>query len=251
MDRAETGPAGGDISAMLDELVLGHRILSMEGHDELVLGHLSWRAPDGRGFWIKRHSIAMCEIMGHEDLVLVDFDGEKLDGGGNRHSEWPIHAEIYRARDDVGAVAHTHAFYATAFAAATKAKLAAIAHAGAFFAGNVPRFTDTVQLIRKPEMGVQVAAALGDAWAVLMRNHGVTFCGRHIRHCVIMGYFLERACRQQLVLDASGLAWESQTEEELGAKGDQILGESTIEMFWNHLVRKLGKFESGNGVTFA
>lgn len=251
MDSAETGPAGGNIAPMLDELVHGHRILSMEGHDELTLGHLSWRAPDGRGFWMKRHSISMGEIMGHDDLVLVDFDGKKLEGGGNRHSEWPIHAEIYRARDNVNAVAHTHAFYATTFGAATTAKLGAIAHAGAFFAGNVPRFTDTVQLIRKPEMGVQVAAALGDAWAVLMRNHGVTFCGRNIRHCVIMGYFLERACRQHLVLDASGLEWEGQTEEELGAKGEDILFDPAVEMFWNHLVRKLDKFEAGKGVSFA
>ncbi len=251
MDSAETGQAGGDISAMLDELVLGHRILSMEGHDELTLGHLSWRAPGGRGFWMKRHGIAMCEIIGQDDLVLVDFDGNQLQGGGNRHSEWPIHAGIYRARDDIGAVAHTHAFHATTFGAATDAKLGAIAHAGAYFAGNVPRFTATVQLIRKPELGRQVAAALGDAWALLMRNHGVTFCGRNIRHCVILGYFLERACRQQLVLDASGLAWEGQTEEELGAKGGDILVDSAIEMFWNHLVRKLGKFEAGNGVTFA
>ncbi len=251
VDGAEGGQAGGNIAPILDELVLGHRILSMEGHDELTLGHLSWRASDGRGFWIKRHSIAMGEIMGHDDLVLVDFDGNKIEGGGNRHSEWPIHAEIYVARDDVNAVAHTHAFHATAFAAVTNSKLRAVAHAGAFFAENVPRFTDTVQLIRKPDMGKQVATALGDAWALLMRNHGVTFCGRNIRHCVIMGYFLERACRQQLVLDASGLEWQGQTEEELDRKGGDIQIDPAVEMFWNHLVRKLGKFEAGSGVTFA
>ncbi len=240
-----------NISTMLDELVLGHRILSMEGHDELTLGHLSWRSPDGRGFWMKRHSIAMCEVMGQDDLVLVDFDGEKLEGGGNRHSEWPIHAEIFRAREDINAIAHTHAFHATTFGAATNAKLRAISHAGAYLGGNVPRFTATVQLIRKPEMGRQVAAALGDAWALLMRNHGVTFCGRTIRMCIMLGYFLERACRQQLVLDASGLEWEGQTEEELGIKGGEILVDQGIEMYWNHLNRKLVKFEAANGVTFA
>lgn len=240
-----------DISAILDELVAGHRILSMEGHDELTLGHLSWRAPDGRGFWMKRHSIAMCEVMDQSDLVLVDFDGNKIEGSGNRHSEWPIHAEIYLARDDVNAVAHTHVFHATAFAATTNTTLRAIAHAGAYFLENVPLFTDTVQLIRQPEMGRALARSLGDAWAVLMRNHGVTFCGHSIRHCVIMGFFLERACRQQLVLEASGMEWAGQTQEELGPKGSQILGDQAIEMFWNHLNRKLGKFEASNGVTFA
>ncbi|MHA1109422.1 MAG: class II aldolase/adducin family protein [Alphaproteobacteria bacterium] len=242
---------GDDISLILDELVMGHRILSMEGHDELTLGHLSWRSPDGRGFWMKRHSIAMCEVMGQEDLVLVDFDGKKLEGGGNRHSEWPIHAGIYLARDDVNSVAHTHAFHATVFGAVTNSKLRAIAHAGAYFAENVPRFTETAQLVRSADKGKQVAEALGDAWALLMRNHGITFCGRNIRHCVILGYFLERACRQQLALDGSGLEWEGHTDEEVATKGADLLVDQAIEMFWNHLNRKLGKFEAANGVTFA
>lgn len=250
MDNTETGQPGGDLAATLDELVLGHRILSMEGHDELTLGHLSWRAPDGRGFWMKRHSIAMCEVMGRDDLVLVGFDGTKLEGGGNRHSEWPIHAEIYRARDDVGAVAHTHAFHATVFGA-TGETLRAIAHAGAYFAENVPRFTETGHLVRSPEMGEAVAAALGDAWAVLMRNHGVTFCGRSIRHCVIMGFFLERACRQQLMLEASGMDWQGHPDDEVQSKGSDLLVPKAIEMFWNHLTRKLAKFEAANGVSFA
>ncbi|MCH7631091.1 MAG: class II aldolase/adducin family protein [Proteobacteria bacterium] len=114
MDSGETGPAGGNIAAMLNELVHGHRILSMEGHDELTLGHLSWRAPDGRGFWMKRHSIAMCEIMGHDDLVLVDlnktatihnaeqetkskwspWDGETLTGWPVR--TWVMGREVFR-----------------------------------------------------------------------------------------------------------------------------------------------------------
>lgn len=247
--QPDTGSA--NLAQGLDELVLGHRVLSMEGHDELTLGHLSWRAPDGRGFWMKRHSIAMCEIMGHDDLVLVSFDGEKLEGSGNRHSEWPIHAGIYLARDDINSIAHTHAFHATVFAAVTNSKLRTIAHAGAYFAENVPRFTATAQLIRSAEAGELVAEALGDAWALLMRNHGITFCGRSIRHCVILGFFLERACRQQLVLDGSGLEWEGHTEEEIATKGADLLVDQAINMFWDHLGRKLAKFEAGKGVTFA
>ncbi len=251
MDTTQLRAGNLDLAGGLDELVLGHRILSMEGHDELTLGHLSWRAPDGRGFWIKRHSIAMGEIMGHDDLVLVSFDGEKLEGHGNRHSEWPIHAGIFLARDDVNSIAHTHAFHATTFAAVTNAKLRAISHAGAYLAENVPRFTDTAQLIRSPEAGQAVARALGDAWALLMRNHGVTFCGRSIRHCVILGYFLERACRQQLALNGSGFEWEGHTEEEVAAKRSDLLVDQAIDMFWNHLGRKLVKYEAGQGVSFA
>ncbi len=251
MDSTQLDSGTSDLAAGLDELVQGHRILSMEGHDELTLGHLSWRAPNGRGFWIKRHSISMGEIMGHDDLVLVSFDGEKLEGHGNRHSEWPIHAGIFLARDDVNSIAHTHAFHATVFGSLTNSKLRAIAHAGAYFAENVPRFTDTAQLIRSAEGGAAVARALGDAWALLMRNHGVTFCGHSIRHCVVLGYFLERACRQQLALDGSGLEWEGHTEEEVTTKGAALMVDQAINMFWDHLGRKLVKYEAGQGVSFA
>jgi len=43
-----------------------------------------------------------------EQIILVGFDGEVLVGDSPRHSEWPIHTEIMRARPDVGAVVHSH-----------------------------------------------------------------------------------------------------------------------------------------------
>src|SRR3546814_8252262 len=52
-------------------------------------------------------------ILTHNDFVLVSFDGVKLEGEGGMHSEWPIHAEILRARPDVQVVAHTHPFFAS------------------------------------------------------------------------------------------------------------------------------------------
>lgn len=238
---------GTTVVSALEALVRGHRILAMEGHDEVILGHLSWRDPEGRGFWIKRHGIAMAEVMGVEDLVLVSFDGEKLEGSGNRHSEWPIHAEIYRARQDVNAVAHTHAFHATLFST-TRDTLRAIAHAGSYFQEKVPRFTGTAHLVTTPELGRDVAAALGDAQAVFLRNHGVTFCGRSVEHCVILGYFLERACRQQLVLNASGLAWEGSTPGEVESKGPTLLTDKAIRNFWAYFSRKLDRYEAAGSV---
>ena len=246
MDGPDTAQTSEALTDRLHELVLAQRILGMEGHDELTLGHVSWRDPDGRGFWLKRHGIAMAEVMGIHDLVLIGFDGEKLEGDGNRHSEWPIHSEIYLARDDVNAIGHTHAIYATMFSA-TSDTLRAIAHAGAYFQENVPRYTETAHLVRSKEMGKGLAAALGDAWAVLMRNHGITFCGRSVPHAVIMGYFLERACFQQITLGASGLDWQGSTADEVTSKGPNLMTDTTIGLFWAHFRRKLAKFEKPGG----
>ena len=103
-----------DLRQLLDELARACRILEMEGHGDMTLGHLSFRDPEGHGFWLKRNRIGLGEVMGVGDFVLVDWDGQQLAGSGGRHSEWPIHSEILRMRPDVHVVAHTHPFHACA-----------------------------------------------------------------------------------------------------------------------------------------
>lgn len=83
------------IEATLHDLARAHRILDLEGHNDMSLGHLSWRDPEGRGLWLKRGNIGLEEVH-DEDFVLLSLDGEVLEGTGIRHLEWPIHAEILR-----------------------------------------------------------------------------------------------------------------------------------------------------------
>ena len=93
-----------DLRASLDELARACRILEMEGHGDMTLGHLSLRDHQRRGFWLKRNRIGLGEVLGADDFVLVDWDGRQLAGSGGRHSEWPIHSEILRLRGDVEVV---------------------------------------------------------------------------------------------------------------------------------------------------
>ena len=89
---------------LLNDLARGCRILEMEGHGDFSLGHLSLRDPQGRGFWLKRNRYGLGEILGPDDFVLVTMDGEQIAGEGGRHSEWPIHSEVFRLRPDVQVV---------------------------------------------------------------------------------------------------------------------------------------------------
>ena len=67
-----------ELDAGLSELATGHHILEMEGHGDLTLGHLSWRDPDGRGFWMKVQGLGLGEVRSLTDFLLLDFDGEVL-----------------------------------------------------------------------------------------------------------------------------------------------------------------------------
>ena len=104
----------------LTEAARACRILDMEGHGDMTLGHLSLREGAGKGFWMKRNQIGLGEVLGRDDFVLVDWNGNQIAGSGGRHAEWPIHSEIFRARPDVNVVVHSHPFYASVFSAATE-----------------------------------------------------------------------------------------------------------------------------------
>src|SRR5215470_4770421 len=97
-----------ELAAALTDLARACRILEMEGHGDMTLGHLSLRDPAGRGFWLKRNARGLGEILSARDFVLVDHEGRQLAGEGGRHSEWPIHSAILLARPEVLVVAHTH-----------------------------------------------------------------------------------------------------------------------------------------------
>src|SRR4051812_40499846 len=84
------------LNAELTLLAKASRILEIHGHGDRIFGHIAMRDPQGRGFWLKRHSISLGEVFDPRDFLLVDFDGEVLYGDGKCHSEWPIHAEIFK-----------------------------------------------------------------------------------------------------------------------------------------------------------
>ena len=60
------------------------------------------------------------EALKADDIVLVDLEGQVVEGWLNPSSDTPTHAEIYKAFPEVGGVAHAHSIYATMFAQARR-----------------------------------------------------------------------------------------------------------------------------------
>jgi ribulose-5-phosphate 4-epimerase/fuculose-1-phosphate aldolase len=227
----QTGNSGNNsLTASLAELAEACRVLEMEGHGDKTLGHMSLRDPEGRGFWMKRNGIGLGEVAGADDFVLVDFGGKKIAGNGACHAEWPIHGEIYRRRPDVEVIGHTHPFVTGVFVT-TEEPLQAVTRPGAHFPDGLPRYRVTSNLIITIAMGQELAEALGDAPAVLMQNHGTTFCGATIAECVVTGVLLDRACQAQLRVASSGYSWEA----------GQARDNAEISMIWDYLRRRVNR----------
>jgi ribulose-5-phosphate 4-epimerase/fuculose-1-phosphate aldolase len=218
---------------------LGSRVLAGEGHGDLVWGHLSVRDPVGEGVWIKRAGLGFEEV-GPEDVHLVTPSGEVAHGEGRRHAEYPIHTEVIAAREDVGAVVHTHAPHAVAFGALDQ-PLLPLSHEGALFVPpDIARFTRTGDLILTPTLGRELADALGPRNAVLLVNHGIVTVGSDVASAVMAAVLLERACRTQLAAMAAGPISRWSDDDEALAKRDHCYGPQQLEMAWAYLVRALG-----------
>jgi L-fuculose-phosphate aldolase len=219
------------------KLIDGGLILEMAGQGDLTRGHISVRVP-GRPdlFFMKPHSFGFDEIT-MENIVICNLDGEKVGGGGRRHSEVFIHSEIFKARPEINSVIHSHPDHAVALSA-TGRPLLPISQPGAAFADGVPYYTDTIELIRSKEMGEGVARALGTHKAVMLRNHGVALAGRTIEETVILAIMLDNACRIQLLAEAAGGLGDRFADDNVGRLHETLVRAEQYVINFEYLRRK-------------
>ncbi len=178
------------------------RILALEGHGDLTLGHVSARAEDRVHVHMKRKGLGLDEVT-PDDVITIDLDGRKVAGDGQIHLEAPLHTEVYRARPDVGAIIHTHPPYCIAFGA-VDARLLFLSHDALLFPEGVGFFEETADLVMSPEAGAAIAQALEDRRALFLRNHGVLVVGKDVRWAVLGAVTLERAIRLQALAGSLG-----------------------------------------------
>lgn len=218
---------------------LGCRVLGAADQGDLIWGHVSARDPEGRGVWMKASGLGFEEV-GPEQVLLVSWEGEVLEGQGRRHVEYPIHTEVMRARPDVGSVIHTHSPAAVALGS-LGVPLRALSHeANLFVPPDIARFTDTGDLVLTAELGARLALALGDRNACLIVNHGIVVAAADVQTATVTAYLLDRACRMQLtVMSAGGLASWSSAEESLSKRAN-CYPDPLLTGAWDYLVRRLG-----------
>jgi L-ribulose-5-phosphate 4-epimerase len=220
-------------------VALGCRILGAAEQGDLVWGHVSARDSDDRGVWMKAATLGFEEV-GSEDVLLVDRTGNVLEGDGRRHAEYPIHTEVMAAAAPVGAVVHTHAPAAVAFAA-LDVPLRPISHEGTLFVPpDVARFTQTGDLILTSELGEDVARAIGDRNALLLVNHGIVTAGPDVPTAVVTAVLLDRACRMQLSAMAAGTLRRWSDDNEALSKRQHCYGPELLRQAWDYLARRVG-----------
>ncbi len=142
------------------------------------------------------------ETMRPEDVVAMRLDGTILGGKKQPSSEWRMHAAVYRAFPDTGAVFHTHSPHATVFAVVHRPIPATLIEMHFFLGGDVPCAkyarpgTDAV--------GENAAAVLAGKGGCLLENHGVLAVGRDLDEAYLRAEYIEDAAKIYILANTLG-----------------------------------------------
>lgn len=177
----------------LKEVVLKlHLELPKNGLVTWTGGNISARDPETGSVVIKPSGVLYDELRA-EDHVVLNLDGDVLEGKLKPSSDTASHLYIYRHRPDINGVVHTHSPYATAFAAIGKPVPVYLTAIADEFGAPIP--CAGFALIGGEDIGRQVLEHIGDSPAVLLKNHGVFTIGRNVREAVKAAVMVEDVAR--------------------------------------------------------
>jgi L-fuculose-phosphate aldolase len=198
-------------------LVAAARRLDAAGFMPSKSGNLSVR--DGDGFVVTPAALPYAETT-EADLVRVTADGAAT-GRHRPSSEWQLHAAIYAARPDAGAIVHTHSPRATALSC-TRRGIPPF-HYMILLAGGDVRCAAHATF-GTPALAANCVAALDGRRAALLANHGVVAVGATLAAAVTLAFEVENLAGQYLDLLAAGLEPVSLTTRELADAAAQFAG---------------------------
>lgn len=149
------------------------------------------------------------DFMQPQDMVVINTQGEKVEGDRNPTSEKEVHRQIYLAREDVGAVIHAHTVKAMAASASRIDEVPCmVEEMSQLLGGAIPLAEEYVPAQQHLELGVAAAKAIGDKNGVILKNHGPVACGRDLEEAVLVAKVIEKACEIYLSASAKHLVTE-------------------------------------------
>ncbi len=155
-------------------------------------GNVSGRDP-ATGLVVIKPSGIRYEALTPEKMLVVNLDGQVVEGKLKPSSDVHAHLYIYRQRSDVNGVTHTHSTFATAFAAVGKPIPPYLTAICDEFGGAIP--CGGYAKIGGDEIGREVVRAIGDSPAILLKNHGVFTIGKTPEAAVKAAVMVEDVAR--------------------------------------------------------
>jgi L-ribulose-5-phosphate 4-epimerase len=163
-----------------------------------------------RGLVVIKPSGLAYDGMTEDDMVVVDLDGNVVDGRWKPSSDTPTHVELYKAFPEIGGIVHTHSTYATAFAQAGRAVPAYGTTHADYFHGDVPcaraLTQQEIDTAYERNTGLVIIETLRgknvlEIPAILVKNHGPFAWGKDADDAVYHAAVLEQVAKTSLLTE--------------------------------------------------
>jgi ribulose-5-phosphate 4-epimerase/fuculose-1-phosphate aldolase len=196
-------PAATERAARVDLAAAFRMAVRLDLH-EGVCNHFSVMLPVGGKFLLNRYGLHWSEVTA-SNLLALDADGKLLEGEGEfEKTACYIHSRIHLAHPRAACVLHTHMPHATALTLLEGARLEMVEQ-------NALRFHDDIAydetyngLVVDNAEGDRLARVLGSKRVLFLANHGVIVVGPSVAEAFDLMYYLERACRLQVLARSMG-----------------------------------------------
>src|ERR1044071_9122354 len=201
MDELEVAAARVDLAAAFR---LAVRLDLHEG----VCNHFSYMFPgqmrDGVRFLLNRYGLRWSEVSA-SNLLMLDAEGNVLAGEGEiEKTAFYIHSRIHLANPRAACVLHTHMPYATALTLLENGRLEMVEQNALRFADDIAYDDVYNGLVVDTAEGDRLARVLGSKRVMFLANHGVIVVSPSVAEAFDLMYYLERACRLQVLARSMG-----------------------------------------------
>src|SRR2546430_13139071 len=171
---------------------------------EGICNHFSVMLADGRTFLLNRYGLHWSEVTA-SNLLVLDAAGRLLGAEGEyeKTAFW-IHSRIHLAHPQAACVLHTHMPHATALTLLEDGRLEMIEQNALRFHDDIAYDDSYNGLVVDEAEGDRLARVLGTRRVLFLANHGVIVVGPTVAEAFDSLYYLERACRLQVLARSMG-----------------------------------------------
>jgi len=187
------------------DLAAAFRLAVRMDMHEGVCNHLSLMLPGSRDrFLLNRFGLHWGEVTA-SNLLTLDAGGKIVEGEGDfEKTAFYIHSRIHLANPNATCVLHTHMPYATALTLTVPGRLEMVEQNALRFVDDIAYDDEYNGLVVDNAEGDRLARALGSKRVMFLANHGVIVVGRSVAEAFDLMYYLERACRLQVLALSTG-----------------------------------------------
>ncbi|MCF6221369.1 MAG: class II aldolase/adducin family protein [Robiginitomaculum sp.] len=234
------------------ELAALYRLCALYGWTDLVFTHISAKLPDEDGeerFLINPYGVLFDEMTA-SSLVKIDLEGNII--GDSPYfinpAGFTIHSAVHAARGDAGCVMHVHTPYGVAVSVQKKGmrkytQFAMVVH-------DDLAYHDYEGIAIDLDERERIVADMGAKNLLMLRNHGTMVLGANCALAFLRMYFLEQACKTQILAQAAGNKNLHNCDDELAAHvhtqgAGAFMKGMGDNLVWPGLMRRLARNYGG------